>query len=119
MSRAKYSARFGSAEYHVLAHVCAENPVLAETRVTAREFVRVLRELDAAAFDAWQNTAVTSPLVRFARTLERDGAAVRNAVALSWSNGGTEGHVNRLEFVKRGMYGRAGVALLGRRVIAA
>jgi transposase len=111
--------RLAEADRQVVARVCAESPVLAGTRTIATEFVRVLREHDVAAFEAWQHTAATSPLVRFARTLDRDATAVRNAVALSWSNGATEGHVNRLKLVKRSMYGRASIALLRRRVIAA
>jgi len=36
---------------------------------------------------------------------------------LEWSNGPTEGHVNRLKFLKRQGYGRAGFDLLRRRVL--
>jgi transposase len=32
-------------------------------------------------------------------------------VKQKWSNGPTEGHINRLKTLKRGMYGRAGVEL--------
>jgi len=44
-------------------------------------------------------------------------AAVRAAFTLPWSNGQTEGHVNRLKFLKRQMYGRASVELLRLRVL--
>jgi transposase len=50
---------------------------------------------------------------RFARALRYDIAAVRNAVQELWSNGQTEGQINRLKTLKRRtMYGRAGVDLL-------
>ncbi len=43
--------------------------------------------------------------------------AVRNAVTEPWSNGQTEGQINRLKMLKRQMYGRAGVELLRARMI--
>jgi hypothetical protein len=52
------------------------------------------------------------PVVRFARTLNRDIDAVRNAIELPWSNGQVGGQINRLETLKRAMYDRAGRELL-------
>jgi transposase len=54
---------------------------------------------------------------RFARTLRRDIDAVRNAIAERWSNGQTEGQINRLKTLKRAMYGRAGPELLRARML--
>jgi transposase len=34
-----------------------------------------------------------------------------------WSNGQTEGHINRLKTLKRAMYGRAGAELLRARML--
>jgi transposase len=48
---------------------------------------------------------------RFARTIRQDLDAVRNAVSEPWSNGQTEGQINRLKTLKRAMYGGAGVDL--------
>ena len=45
--------------------------------------------------------------------------AVRAAVTLAWSNGQTEGQINRLKSLKRQMYGRAGLDLLERRFLLA
>jgi transposase len=56
-------------------------------------------------------------LQRFATSLRADLPAVRAAFTLHWSNGQTEGHVNRLKFLKREMYGRASVELLRLRVL--
>jgi len=53
----------------------------------------------------------------FARVLERDRAAVENALRYEWSNGVTEGHINKLKLIKRSMYGRANFDLLRRRVV--
>jgi hypothetical protein len=47
------------------------------------------------------------------RRVRRDDRAAR------WSNGQVEGQVNRLKLLRRSMYGRAGFALLRRRVLAA
>jgi transposase len=43
----------------------------------------------------------------------------RPAITEPWSNGQAGGHVNRLEVVKRQMYGRAKVDLLEARLIGA
>ena len=54
---------------------------------------------------------------RFARMLSRDLEAARNAVTETWSNGQTEGQINRLKTLKRAMYGRAGAELLRARLL--
>jgi transposase len=50
--------------------------------------------------------------------IERDRAAVVAALAYEWSNGPTEGHINRLKTLKRSMYGRAKFDLLRIRTLA-
>ncbi len=60
--------------------------------------------------------------VSFARGLRADRAAVEAAFALEWSNGPTEGNVNRLnvnrlKLIKRQGYGRASFDLLKARVL--
>jgi transposase len=54
---------------------------------------------------------------RFARAILQDLEAVRNAVSEPWSNGQTEGQINKLKTLKRAMYGRAGVELLRARMM--
>jgi transposase len=49
--------------------------------------------------------------------LKKDFNAVIAAVETSWSNGQTEGQINRLKAIKRQMYGRAGFHLLRARVL--
>jgi hypothetical protein len=51
--------------------------------------------------------------------MEAKAAAVRAAITQPWSNGQTEGQVNKLKMVKRQMYGRAKVDLLEARLIGA
>jgi len=53
----------------------------------------------------------------FVHGIRADIEAVRAAFSLGWSNGPTEGHVNRLKFLKRHGYGRAGFDLLKRHVL--
>jgi transposase len=54
---------------------------------------------------------------RFAKTIRQDREAVRSAMSEPWSNGQTEGQINRLKTLKRAMYGRAGVELLRARMM--
>jgi transposase len=58
-------------------------------------------------------------LKNFAEGLKKDGATGYEAICQLWSNGRTEGHVNRLKFLKRQMYGRASFELLRLRVLLA
>jgi transposase len=50
--------------------------------------------------------------------IERDRAAVAAALEYEWSNGPTEGHINRLKTLKRARYGRAKFDLLRIRILA-
>jgi transposase len=106
-------------EQTFLRMLCERSPELAQVRDLARRFVVLLREHDIAGFETWLLGAQMSELRGFARSLLTDAAAVRAAVSTSWSNGPTEGHVNRLKTLKRAMYGRAGFALLKARVLHA
>ena len=55
----------------------------------------------------------------FATGLEHDGTAGRAALTTPWRNAQAEGQINRLKLIKRKPYGRAGFALLRRRVLHA
>jgi transposase len=71
--------------------------------------------------EPWLVTAQASglpELVEFARGIVRDQDAVAAALRYAWSNGLTEGHVNRLKLIKRTAYGRASFELLRKRVLA-
>jgi hypothetical protein len=56
-------------------------------------------------------------LKSFVAGIERDYDAVHAALRLPWSQGITEGKVNKLKTLKRVMYGRAGFALLRQRLL--
>ena len=53
----------------------------------------------------------------FATGIRNDKEAVLNGLTLPYSSGRVEGTVNKIKTVKRQMYGRAGFALLRKRVI--
>jgi transposase len=77
-------------------------------------FRAILRGGKPATLHRWMEQARKTgihSLVRFVRTLKQDLQAVESAVSTPWSNGPAEGHINRLEKLKRQMYGRAGIEL--------
>ena len=89
-------------------------------RRLAMRFRGLLRGGTPERLDAWVIDARASGIYgmqRFARTIRQDLDAVRNAVSEPWSNGQTEGQINRLTTLKRAMYGRAGVDLLRARLM--
>ncbi len=89
-------------------------------RRLAMRFRGLLRGGTAEALDAWLIDARASGIYamqRFAKTIRQDLEAVRNAMSEPWSNGQTEGQINRLKTLKRAMYGRAGVELLRARMM--
>ena len=89
-------------------------------RRLAMRFRGLLRGGTAEGLDAWLIDARGSGIYamqRFAKTIRQDLEAVRNAVSEPWSNGQTEGQINRLKTLKRAMYGRAGVELLRARMM--
>nr|WP_281249181.1 ISL3 family transposase [Paracoccus homiensis] len=89
-------------------------------RHLAMRFNGILRGRKADPLPAWIDDAIETdlaPIVRFARTLNRDIDAVRNAIEMHWSNGQAEGQINRLKTLKRAMYGRAGPNLLRARML--
>ena len=72
--------------------------------------------------DKWIRMAECSQIdaiEKFAGYLNSDFKAVWNAMHYQLSNGVAEGNVNRIKCIKRQMYGRAGLKLLGTKIIYA
>jgi transposase len=95
-------------------------PDFAAMRQLAMRFHGIMRSGDLDKLTLWINDGRHCGLhamQRFARSLQQDIEAVRNAMAEPWSNGQAEGQINRLKTLKRSMYGRAGVELLRARLI--
>ena len=98
------------------------NDELHAVYVLSQEFVTLLKERQAEALDSWLKRAKQGHVMglgSFVNGIRRDYAAVRAAFCLPWSNGITEGHVNRLKFLKRQMFGRAHLDLLRVKVLHA
>jgi len=113
-------ADLAPAEQTALTHLLAAAPHLATARTLALAFRSVLATQSTASYAAWQDRARTCQvreMVSFARSLERDAGAVEAAITSPWSNGPTEGHINRLKTIKRQMYGRANFDLVRQRVL--
>jgi transposase len=88
----------------------------------AQQFVRMIRARQAEAFDSWLEAAegsVVGDLQSFASELRRERKAVEAALTLPYSNGQTEGQINKLKLIKRSMYGRANFDLLRQRFLNA
>lgn len=99
-------------------------PQIAEAQHLLTTFHALVTERASAQLDGWLQRCAEwkrsgiAEFVRFARGVRRDEAAVRAALCYPWSQGPVEGQINRLKLLKRQMYGRAGFALLRRRMLA-
>jgi transposase len=74
-----------------------------------------MRNRDSEAFPTWLHSCSScgiDPLETFALGLERELDSVLAALELPWSNGPTEGCINRLKLLKRQAYGRASLELM-------
>ena len=101
-----------------LTETCA--PIRAAQQL-AVAFGVVLRGGEANKLEPWLEEATQSGLTcfrDFAAGLRRDQASIEAAIREPWSNGQTEGQVNKLKMLKRQMYGRAGLSLLRLRMLA-
>jgi transposase len=101
--------------------VLAASPVIQLRQALVMAFFQLVRHRDRDALDAWLMSAEQSAIpemVSFVQGVRRDYAAVAAAVSQPWSQGQTEGAVNRLKFIKRSGYGRMRFDLLRQRVLA-
>jgi transposase len=109
-------------ERDYLGRLCDREPTIAAAYQLAQEFAAMARARQGHEFEAWLTRATASGITElrgFALGLLDDRAAVEAGLSLEWSNGQTEGQVNKLKLLKRQMYGRASFDLLRRRVLRA
>ena len=102
-----------------LLHLC---PEVALAQALTREFQTLIRERDVPGLYSWLKGVRLSGIPEFgsvATGIWRDRRAVHAALTHPESQGQTEGFVNKLKFIKRSGYGRAGFDLLRRRVLLA
>lgn len=85
-----------------------------------QRFSEMVRSRQAKEFEGWLKESLSCGVKgfeTFAMGLRREQPAVEAALTLPYSNGQTEGQVNRLKMIKRQMYGRASFELLRRRFL--
>jgi transposase len=108
-----------SEERDYLSRLGAHEPALATAYELAQAFAVMVRERPGEHhLQVWLAQATASgiqELSSFARGVAEDQAPVAAALSLIWSNGQTEGQVNKLKLLKRQMYGRASFEFLRRR----
>ncbi|MET9994306.1 transposase [Streptomyces mutabilis] len=87
-----------------------------------RSFAQMLTERQGERLPQWLDAVRRDDLPSLhtlAAGIERDRDAVIAGLTLPWNSGVVEGHVNRIKMLKRQMFGRAGCALLRKRVLLA
>ena len=103
-----------------IAQLLKDAPEIKEALELVQEFSRLMQNRRAGELKIWLARAEkskTSELVGFVNGIKLDFAAFEAAFSSEWSNGQTEGQVNRLKFIKRQMYRRAKFDLLKARVV--
>lgn len=103
-----------------LDQVCQLHPQIKRISALFHLFTHMLRERRGEELDEWLHAAFHAgiPELRaFVNKMRQDQEAVQAGLVLKWNNGVVEGHVNRLKFLKRSMYGRANFDLLRLRVL--
>jgi transposase len=115
-------AKLDPTEEKLLAQILADDPAVAKGYDLLQRFRQTLRDRAVDALRAWIADARASelrPFQAFANGLLADWSAVEAAYTTLWSNGPTEGEVNRIKLVKRQGFGRMKPDLLRSRVLAA
>ncbi|WP_210435149.1 ISL3 family transposase [Saccharopolyspora sp. ASAGF58] len=100
--------------------VLARCPELEATRRHVGAFASVIRDLRGDLLPDWMDRVCADdlPALRsFVNGLRQDLAAVTAGLTLTWSNGPTEGAVNRAKYLKRQSFGRAKLDLLRKRIL--
>lgn len=103
-----------------LQQLCEDVPEIETSQKLVKEFHQLMTDRQPEGFQRWLEKARASgigELIWFANGVEQDRAPVEKAFESEWSQGQTEGQVNRLKFLKRQMYGRANFDLLRARVL--
>jgi transposase len=97
-------------------------PELAQLRADACQFREALLGKKPDKMKAWLDMAAEAAFIslcNFAVGLKREWSALKAACSSSYSNGPTEGAINRLKLIKRQTYGRGSFELLRKRVLLA
>jgi transposase len=119
LARLLTSVQDGLAKSEAILVAVIENnvPELIAARKAIGDFQSMIRSKSTVRLDGWIAMSKGSLVSSFVNGVEKDLAAVRNAIVSPWSNGQTEGQITRLKLIKRQMYGRAKLDLLQARVV--
>ncbi|WP_420856905.1 transposase [Streptomyces populi] len=100
--------------------VLADCPELDALARHVRSFAHMLTERRGERLPQWLDAVRQDGLPSLhtlAAGIDRDRDAVIAGLTLPWNSGVVEGHVDRIKMLKRQMFGRAGFALLRKRVL--
>lgn len=106
-------------ELALLGHL-RQDAVIDQFYELAQTFRYMVTQRLVEHLDDWLKSAANSPLktVRyFGKFLQDEYRFIRAALEHEWSNGQTEGQINRLKFIERQMYGRASFELLRQKAL--
>ena len=109
-----------SDEQHALEQAMEACPDVAAIYPLVQKFSEMVRSRKAKEFEGWLEDSLSCGVKgfeTFAIGLRRERSAVEAALSLPYSNGQTEGQINRLKLIKRQMYGKASFELLRRRFL--
>ena len=70
----------------------------------AQQFIRMMKEQNAATLEAWLLTCLESGIIEvanFAQGLQKEYSALHAALTCLYSNGPVEGTATKLKFIKR------------------
>lgn len=111
-----------SKEHQTMNQAILSSATLSELRRFVSSFRKTINGNDPDKLDRWvieYSANHMKGLASFAKGLEADIIAVKNAIIYDLTNGPVEGMNNRLKALKRSMYGRAGNRLLMIKMIYA
>ncbi|MBT2583146.1 ISL3 family transposase [Planococcus sp. ISL-109] len=95
-------------------------PQLIELDELVHSFRKLVKEKKTVNLMDWLaniKLADFSFVQSFANGILQDLSAIKLSIEKDWSNGPTEGQINRLKMIKRMMYGRAGFQVLRNRIL--
>ncbi|HEY6408145.1 MAG TPA: transposase, partial [Ktedonobacteraceae bacterium] len=103
-----------------LDHLRRGDEELEQVYQLTQDFRTMVTKLQVTVLGRWVEEAKTSGIKEMhslATGISRDFDAVHGALSMEYSNGQTEGKVNKLKCIKRQMYGRANFDLLRQRML--
>ncbi len=109
-----------SEERRALKQTMETCPDVAASYPLVQRFASMVRSRKGEGFEGWLEESLSCGVKgfeTFAIGLRRERSAVEAALSLPYSNGQTEGQINRPKLIKRQMYGRASFELLRRRFL--